>query len=302
MTDEIIVAVFDAASRAEAAVADLRAARVPEDAIELHAGGATAEPRGQGFWASLFGGEPEHGTALYDHSLRQGSTVLTVRTPSELVDRVMQLLERHHPTDMEDRATADGLATASGTATGLSSGPAPGLAPMPLPPAMAGTPRAPALAPRYEDAAIAREEDADATRTDATGDVMQLSEERLEVGKRLVNRGGTRIRRYVVETPVEQSVTLREEHVTLDRHPVADGRPVAADAFADKAVEMVETAEEAVVSKTARVVEEVSLRRQASERVETVRDTVRRQEVAVEQIPGTATSETLPPRPRAPRA
>ena len=50
------------------------------------------------------------------------------------------------------------------------------------------------------------------------------------------------------------------------------------------------------------MVEELSLRRQAAERVETVRDTLRRQEVAVEQIPAAAlAAENLPPRPRAPR-
>jgi stress response protein YsnF len=46
---------------------------------------------------------------------------------------------------------------------------------------------------------------------------------------------------------------------------------------------MTETAEEAVVSKTAHVVEEVSLRKTGTDRVETVRDTVRRQQVEVEK-------------------
>ena len=121
------------------------------------------------------------------------------------------------------------------------------------------------------------------TETDST---LQLSEENLSVGKRVVNRGGTRIRRYVIETPVEQSVTLRSEKVTLDRRPVTDARPVTNPDFTEKTIEMTETEEQAVVSKTARVVEEVSLRKQATERVETVSDKVRREEVAVEQAPG----------------
>ncbi len=52
---------------------------------------------------------------------------------------------------------------------------------------------------------------------------------------------------------------------------------------------MTESAEEAVVSKTARVYEEVGLRKEATDRVETIRDTVRKEEVEVEQIPGTTT-------------
>ncbi len=55
---------------------------------------------------------------------------------------------------------------------------------------------------------------------------------------------------------------------------------------------MTESAEEAVVSKTARVYEEVGLRKEATERVETVRDTVRKEEVEVEQVPGTTTTTT----------
>ena len=90
-----------------------------------------------------------------------------------------------------------------------------------------------------------------------------------------MNRGGTRIRRFVVETPVEESVSLHSEKVTLERRPVTDGRP-GTDSFSDKTMEMTESAEEAVVSKTARVYEEVGLRKEATDRVETVRDTVRK--------------------------
>ena len=48
-------------------------------------------------------------------------------------------------------------------------------------------------------------------------DKIQLAEESLVVGKRMVNRGTTRIRRYVVETPVEAQVTLHSEKVLVER-------------------------------------------------------------------------------------
>ena len=92
----------------------------------------------------------------------------------------------------------------------------------------------------------------------------------MSVGKRAVSGGTTRIRRYVVETPVQEQVTLHGEKVTMERRPVTDGRPVGDADFTDKTIEMTETSEEAVVSKTARVTEEVSLRKEASDRVETV--------------------------------
>lgn len=112
-----------------------------------------------------------------------------------------------------------------------------------------------------------------------------IVEEELVVGKRAVNQGGVRVYRRVVEVPVEESVNLREEHVTVERHAV--NRAVTdADAFRDRTIELTETAEEAVVGKNARVVEELLVGKKSSEHTETVRDTVRKTEVEVEEIPG----------------
>ena len=120
----------------------------------------------------------------------------------------------------------------------------------------------------------------------AEGGTIQLSEETLAVGKRAINRGTTRVRRFVVETPIEQQVSLRDETVSIERRPVTDARPVADADFTDKVIEMTESNEEAVVSKTARVKEEVVVRKDASERTETVRDTVRREDVEITKEPG----------------
>ena len=85
---------------------------------------------------------------------------------------------------------------------------------------------------------------------------------------------------------MQEEVALREEHVSIERNPV--DRPIAAgdDAFRERTIEATESAEEAVVSKEARVTEEVVVRKQAEERTETVSDTVRRTEVEVEDERG----------------
>ena len=278
MTDETIVAVYDTAAHAEAAIADLKGVGVPESAISMHAETGsvagttttttTGEPvREHGFWSSLFGGEPDHDTAVYDRSLQSGSTVISVKVPDTHIEKVMEILESHHPIDIDERATGYGL-TQTTTAQPLAS---------PTPVTAASSELA------------------------SKGDAMQLSEESLAVGKRVVNRGGTRIRRFVVETPLEESVTLRDEKVTLERRPVTDGR-LAADSFSDKTIEMTESTEEAVVSKTARVYEEVGLNKTATDRVETVRDTVRKEEVEIEQIPGGTTATTTNVTPLDPHA
>jgi uncharacterized protein (TIGR02271 family) len=115
--------------------------------------------------------------------------------------------------------------------------------------------------------------------------VIPVVEEQITVGKRQVERGGVRVLTRVSETPVQEQVTLREEHVTVERHPV-DRAVTEADTVAlrEGTIELTETAEEAVVSKQARVVEEVVVGKEASERTETVQDTVRRTVVDVEQL------------------
>ena len=124
----------------------------------------------------------------------------------------------------------------------------------------------------------------------ASGDeIIPVVEERLNVGKRQVERGGVRVRAYTVETPVHEAVTLREEHVQLERRPVGEPVALAEPLFQARDIELTETAEEAVVGKTARVVEEVSLVKKVGQRTETVQDTVRHTEVEVERIEPSAT-------------
>ena len=258
MSDQTIVAVYDTPAHAELAVQDMLQAGVPEAAIERHAqegsyaGNSTAltsrPAQAEGFWAGLFGGEPDHDTAVYDRSVQGGSTVVSVKVPDAHVARVTQILESHAPVDLDDRAQKYGLATTAARAS---------------------------AAPRVAAGSTAA----------SNGGTLQLSEERLDIGKRVVNRGTTRIRRFVVETPVQEQVSLHDERVTIDRHPVAD-RPASDADFGDKVIEMTETGEEAVVSKTARVREEIVLRKEAADRTETVRDTVRREDVEIIKVPG----------------
>jgi uncharacterized protein (TIGR02271 family) len=110
-----------------------------------------------------------------------------------------------------------------------------------------------------------------------------IVEEELHVGKREVNRGRVRVHSHVVERPVEEQVRLRHEHVDVERRPV--DRPVTGseNLFQDRTIEVTERDEQAVVSKEARVVEEVVVRKDVTEEVQNVRDTVRRTEVEVDR-------------------
>ncbi|VXB58561.1 conserved hypothetical protein [Burkholderia sp. 8Y] len=106
-------------------------------------------------------------------------------------------------------------------------------------------------------------------------------QESLEVGKREVQTGGVRVYSRMTETPVTESVNLREEHASIERRAV--DRPATAADLKEGFVEVKETAEQPVVAKTARVVEEVVVGKESSNRTETITDTVRGTEVEVER-------------------
>lgn len=268
MTSETIVAAFDTAAHAQDAVNALKSAGIPASDISQHAGNTatttngTTQPMGAssreqpGFWASLFGtGDDasmqndiharDHG--VYDHTVREGGAVVSVKVTDmeHNGDRVMDILEHHHPLDIDERAAAYGLQT---------------------PPATHDTGRM-----------------ASGTMASGTDETLQLAEEQLEVGTRTVNCGTTRIRRYVVETPVEETVSLRHESVSVERRPVTGGATVGADAFKDRTIEVTEMDEEAVVAKTARITEEVVVKRDVGERTETVHGTVRKEKIDIEK-------------------
>jgi len=123
-----------------------------------------------------------------------------------------------------------------------------------------------------------------ATNT-GTDTVIPIIEENLQVGKRDVETGGVRVRSRIVERPVEEHLRLREEHVWVERNPV--NRPATeADlaGFKEGSIEMTEHAEVPIVNKEARVVEEINVGKEVEERDESIRGTVRKTDVDIENI------------------
>ncbi|MBT9432792.1 YsnF/AvaK domain-containing protein [Candidatus Sodalis endolongispinus] len=162
-------------------------------------------------------------------------------------------------------------------------------------------PQAGAAAPDYEDEAllpVSREvlpdapgaardgspaygEDEDALRRTAhphdapREEVLRLAEDQLEVGKRVVKEGATRVRRYVEEEDVQADVALHEQHADIFRR--ARDEPAYLDEVdcSDKTVEVTETREEPVINKTAGIVEGVVVRTDGSDRVARVNEILR---------------------------
>ncbi len=111
-----------------------------------------------------------------------------------------------------------------------------------------------------------------------------IIEEQMVVGKRTVEKGGARVRTTMTETPVEESVNLREENVTVERRPVDRAVDANTDAFQEGTFDVTTRAEVPVVSKEARVVEEVVVGKETTEHQETVRETVKRTDVDIDEI------------------
>jgi uncharacterized protein (TIGR02271 family) len=153
---------------------------------------------------------------------------------------------------------------------------------------------------RHHEAVVTRlpvEPPAAGESPEASAEVLRLAEEQLQVGKRMVETGRTRVRRFATEKEVSADVTLHEEHADVLRRAITDPKYIGEIDWADATIEIRETAEQALVSKTARVVEEVALKKIGRDHTETVRDKIRRQQVEIERL-GPDGKPLAAPRPR----
>lgn len=268
MAYETLVAVFDTPDHARAAVEALKAGGFHEDDISifdrsrLTAGsGALAKNIKQaGLWNRLFGDDVyEHEAGVYGQTVERGGTVVSLRVLDTEVAHATGILDLHRPIDVQDRAVTSGVAPVANVAAAAKTITA---APITAGQTVAVTPKI----------------------AETHNEVLRLAEEQLQVGKRAVETGATRVRRFTTERDVAQDVTLHDEHGEVLRRAITDPGYVGDIDWADRSIEVTETAEQALVSKTARVVEEISLKKVGTEHIETVHEKLRRQQAEVERV------------------
>ena len=269
MAYETLVAVFDTPEHANAAIEALKTGGFHDDDISLFdknrlmAGKSTIskDVKEAGLWHRLFGSDLyRHEAAVFGQTVDGGGTVLSLRVLDSEVAHATGILDLHKPIDVQDRAIAKGIAPA---ATVISAAKAIAAeAPIDIPQKIAVTP---AVAATHDE-------------------VLRLAEEQLEVGKRLVETGATRVRRFTVERDVSADVTLHEEHAEVLRRAIAEPIKLSDLDWSDREIEVVETAERALVNKTARIVEEVGLKKVGTDHIETVHEKLRRQQAEVERV------------------
>ena len=211
------------------------------------------------FFGNLFGANDDPAireeSDLYAESVRRGSTAVTVRVEDNMTDKASDILNDNGAVDVDRRAAQYRAAGYKGY-----------------------DPKAP---PYNADQA-----ETELKTFAEQGEIaLPVIEEQLNVGKRVVQRGGVRVHTTVTSRPVEETVSLREENVTVNRRPVdREVSDTDMQNFKDGDFTVTTQGEEAVVGKTSRVVEEVVVGKNVTEREETVRDTVQRTDVEVEQM------------------
>lgn len=277
-----VIGVYDTFAHAQSAKQKLLAsgftnndirmnAATSNDATDGQAGSTTMstqhESHGVGasissFFREIFGSDDSDDSGRYAEAARRGSYVLTVEADDEnRRDLATSIMEQFDPIDIDERASdwqAAGWKGYDASAAPLTT----------------------EEIQRDRTALNLNRNPADNART-----TIPVIEEELKVGKRQVQSGGVRVVQRVIARPVEETIGLREEHVTIERRPV--NAPATArnlEGFKEETFELREMSEEAVVSKTARVVEEVVIGKEVSEKQKTISDTVRHTDVEVEQL------------------
>ena len=325
--DNQIVALYNTDAEAQAARDKLVASGVDSSAVQVMArdadrmaGGVDYDKGDQGLWGSiksLF--MPDDEAHAYNHAVDKGHAMVVV-TPARTANRhqIIDVLESTDPIDFDAKLEEwrqagydygnENKSLRTETATGLETGTGTALGAVTEAASTAGRSGSEASTMNTGMNTAVAASDSTLPTTGTTGaiaggamamgavpadaETIKVMEERLRVGKREVAQGGVRVRSYVVERPIEEQVRLHEERIEVERRPVDRAATAADAAFTDRTLEASATSEEAVINKEARVVEEIELHKDVAERTETVKDTVRKTEVEVEDTTGTKTTST----------
>ncbi|MEI4269909.1 MAG: YsnF/AvaK domain-containing protein [Candidatus Dasytiphilus stammeri] len=252
MSYEKIVTLFDNFQHAQDAKRNLLKAGFKKHDISLInndqlQGGANILVHRHDIWRRLLGQSlTDQEAKIYGQAVKTGGVVLTLRTKEEDTPRAISILNTHPLVEMSNDTVSNC---------------------------------------NNEDI-ISEKNHSHLSKDKKTAEeeVLELAEEKLEIGKKVVYEGSTRVRRFVTQKDVEVEIPLHEEHASILRRALKSGNcPQSADNidWSETVVEISDTHEQPVINKKAKVVEEVIVRKEGKDRVEKIRDTLRKQEIEV---------------------
>lgn len=243
-----VIAAFSDRAAAEQATRDLGSLNIQDGDIEIIDGGDTNHlPH------LLSKQVPQDRGHLYAEVLRRGASVVIIDSDDDEAQRVASLLDERGSLDLDSAASR--WRTAGWQSYSEEAQP-------------------------FDESLVARE------REDLERESVAVIQEEVNVGTREVQQGGVRLRAFVTEHPVEQTVQLREEHVEVTRDAVDEPVPIGTDpeTFTEEEFVVTATSEVPVIEKQARVVERVTVEKQAETRTETIEETERRRDVEVQKL------------------
>jgi uncharacterized protein (TIGR02271 family) len=284
-----VVGLFESRNDAQAALSDLQSAGFSNVNMLQNASSGLSDTFDQL-------GIPQDDAQVYMQGIQSGGAmVLAQALPDDDAMRAAEILDRHNIVDISNRGMRfqqSGMGAQSGMASSgmgaqsgmASSGMASGTA-------SSGMSTQSSMSTQQSGMSTQQSGMAGGNRStyyNGGGTVIPIVEEEIQVGKQQVESGGVRVNTRVEEVPVQEQVTLRDEQVHVERRPV--DRPASQADFAAVqqagTLEVRETDEQAVVSKQARVVEEVVVNKEVQQRTENIQDTVRRTDVDVQELGG----------------
>jgi hypothetical protein len=266
-----VIGIFDNVVEAQQAVQRLYNAGFSRDEIDMtDATSATAAPGGSDekeggvskFFKNLFSSEED--SDKYVRVARYSESVVTVMTRSASeAEQAAVILESCGAVDVDKRAASYAEPAPEGDAL------------------LSGS--------RSEQAVETGLPEPGNQAAEPAGKVSRIPvmEEHLRHGQVEVLTGGTRLRSRIIERPAE--ALAGQESENLQPHPVLDNRTASASLvtnFTAHEIELTETKEVPIVSKEARVVEELRVGKEVEVRTETLKGTVRKTEIDVENVNG----------------
>ncbi|WWO99784.1 MAG: YsnF/AvaK domain-containing protein [Candidatus Dasytiphilus stammeri] len=260
MSYEKIVTLFDNAEHAQSAKNNLLTAGFSIDDISLidedQLRSANILSHQHEIWQRLFGKSlTEEESKVYAQAVETGGVILILRTNEEDTPRALSILNAHQK--VVDVSETYGCNEKNDSQ------------------------------PKYKNAEsecefFEKHPDESISNKNNSEEIIQLAEEQLEIGKKIVKEGSTRVRRFVTEKDVEVEVPLHEEHAAIFRRSINKNQCPNKLDWSDSVVEITETREQPVINKTAHIVEEIIVRKEGRDRIQKVHDTVRKQEVKIE--------------------
>lgn len=266
---KVVVGVLDAPHEVQNVLADLQNIGIDRNNIDImdhkecsrlqesadtEAGAPKGIFSGLMNWVRDFGIHDKESEIIAE-CVRRGGSMVAVKSPNDLVETVSDILSRHGAVDIDQRAD---FYRKSGFQ-------------------------------KFDEASPAFTRDemiAERERFAPGGEfAIPVIEENVKVGKKMIPHSRIRIISRVTEQPITQDISLRQEHVEVERR--ATDRALNSgdiNAFKEGTVELTESEEVPVVTKEARVKEEVIVKRDVEEHIETVHDTALRRDVVVERV------------------